>query len=132
MNVTDWNAIADAYSEIDDPEGRAVLAFVREKLTTLQPKRLLGYGGDDGKFAVLCAESLPLQKSLPMTQRLPRRLLVNAFGVASAKLAGSARAERFTDYVRNSANAKCLDATHSPLVISFSFPLFSDSAVVSK
>jgi hypothetical protein len=62
MNVADWNAIADAYSEIDDPEGRAALAFDREKLTTLQPKRLLGYGGGDGKFAVLCAESLPLQK----------------------------------------------------------------------
>jgi SAM-dependent methyltransferase len=62
MNITDWNAIADAYSEIDDPEGRAVLTFIREKLTTLQPKRLLDYGGGDGKFAVLCAESLPLQE----------------------------------------------------------------------
>jgi ubiquinone/menaquinone biosynthesis C-methylase UbiE len=62
MDVTDWNAIADAYSEIDDPEGRAVLTFVREKLATLQPKRLLDYGGGDGKFAVLCAESLPLQE----------------------------------------------------------------------
>jgi SAM-dependent methyltransferase len=62
MNVTDWNEIADAYSEIDDPEGRAVLAFTREKLTTLQPKRLLDYGGGDGKFAVLCAESLALQQ----------------------------------------------------------------------
>jgi SAM-dependent methyltransferase len=62
MNVTDWNAIADAYSEIDDPEGRAVLTFIRERLTTLQPKRLLDYGGGDGKFAILCAESLPLQK----------------------------------------------------------------------
>ena len=59
MNVTDWNTIADAYSEIDDPEGRAVLTFVLEKLTTLHPKRLLDYGGGDGKFAVLCAESLP-------------------------------------------------------------------------
>ena len=62
MNVTDWNAIADAYSDVDDPAGRAVLAFVREKLTTLQPKRLLDYGGGDGKFAVLCAETLPLQE----------------------------------------------------------------------
>jgi len=62
MNVTDWNAIADAYSEIDDPEGRAVLIFVQEKLTTLQSKRLLDYGGGDGKFAVLCAETLPLQE----------------------------------------------------------------------
>jgi SAM-dependent methyltransferase len=62
MNITDWNAIADAYSEIDDPEGRTVLTFVREKLTTLRPKRLLDYGGGDGKFAVLCAESLPLQE----------------------------------------------------------------------
>src|SRR6266480_2069243 len=62
MNITDWNAIADAYFEIDDPEGRAVLTFIREKLTKLQPKRLLDYGGGDGKFAVLCAESLPLQE----------------------------------------------------------------------
>src|SRR5436309_11740770 len=62
MNVTDWNAIADAYSDVDDPAGRAVLAFVREKLATLQPKRLLDYGGGDGKFAVLCAESLLLQE----------------------------------------------------------------------
>jgi len=62
MNVTDWNAIADAYFEMDDPEGRAVLTFIREKLTTLQPKRLLDYGGGDGKFAVLCAESLSLQE----------------------------------------------------------------------
>jgi len=51
MNVTDWNAIADAYFDMDDPQGRAVLAFIREKLATLQPKRLLDYGGGDGKFA---------------------------------------------------------------------------------
>jgi SAM-dependent methyltransferase len=62
MNITDWNAIADAYSEIDDPEERAVLTFIRGRLSTLQPKRLLDYGGGDGKFAVLCAESLPLQE----------------------------------------------------------------------
>ena len=62
MNVTDWNAIADAYFDMDDPQGRSVLAFIREKLATLQPKRLLDYGGGDGKFAVLCAESLPLQE----------------------------------------------------------------------
>lgn len=62
MNVTDWNAIADAYSDVDDPEERAVLAFIQEKLTALQPKRLLDYGGGDGKFAVLCAESLSLQE----------------------------------------------------------------------
>jgi SAM-dependent methyltransferase len=62
MNATDWNAIADAYSEIDDPEGRAVLVYIRDKLTTLQPNRLLDYGGGNGKFAVLCAESVPLQE----------------------------------------------------------------------
>lgn len=62
MNITDWNAIADAYFDIDDPQERAVLAFIREKLATLQPKRLLDYGGGDGKFAVLCAESLSLQE----------------------------------------------------------------------
>lgn len=62
MNVTDWNAIADAYFEIDGPEGRAVLGFILDKLTTLQPKRLLDYGGGDGKFAVVCAESLAVQE----------------------------------------------------------------------
>src|SRR5437879_12436251 len=62
MNVTDWNAIADAYFDMDDPQERSVLAFIREKLATLQPKRLLDYGGGDGKFAVLCAETLPLQE----------------------------------------------------------------------
>ncbi|HEY5443383.1 MAG TPA: class I SAM-dependent methyltransferase [Pyrinomonadaceae bacterium] len=58
MNVTDWNAIADAYSEINAPQGRAVLGFIREKLTKLQPRRLFDYGGGDGKFALFCAESL--------------------------------------------------------------------------
>jgi SAM-dependent methyltransferase len=62
MNITDWNAIADAYFDMDDPQGRPVLGFIREKLATLQPKWLLDYGGGDGKFAVLCAESLPLQE----------------------------------------------------------------------
>src|SRR3954468_20587891 len=62
MNITDWNAIADAYSDTDDPHERSVLTFIRDKLTTLQPKRLLDYGGGDGKFAVLCAQSLPLQE----------------------------------------------------------------------
>lgn len=62
MNVTNWNAIADAYSDINDPQERPVLAFIREKLTTLQPKRLLDYGGGDGKFAVLCAETLSCQE----------------------------------------------------------------------
>jgi SAM-dependent methyltransferase len=82
MNITDWNAIADAYSEIDDPEGRTVLAFVREKLTTLRPKRLLDYGGGDGKFAVLCAETLPLQEVVtfdpaPRMTSLARSLCAN-------------------------------------------------------
>ncbi len=62
MKLTDWNAIADAYFEMDDPQDRSVLAFIRGKLATLQSKRLLDYGGGDGKFAVLCAESLPLQE----------------------------------------------------------------------
>ena len=62
MNVTDWNAIAEAYSAVDDPHERPVLTFIQEKLATLQPKRLLDYGGGDGKFALLCAESLSLQE----------------------------------------------------------------------
>ncbi len=82
MNVTDWNAIADAYFEMDDPEERAVLAFIREKLRTLQPKRLLDYGGGDGKFAVLCAESLPVQEIVtydpaPRMTSLARSLCAN-------------------------------------------------------
>ena len=82
MNVTDWNAIADAYFDIDDPEERAVLAFIRQKLATLRPKRLLDYGGGDGKFAVLCAESLPLQEIVtydpaPRMTSLARSLCAN-------------------------------------------------------
>jgi ubiquinone/menaquinone biosynthesis C-methylase UbiE len=82
MNVTDWNAIADAYFEMDDPQERAVLAFIRERLATLQPKRLLDYGGGDGKFAVLCAESLPLQEIVtydpaPRMTSLARSLCAN-------------------------------------------------------
>jgi ubiquinone/menaquinone biosynthesis C-methylase UbiE len=62
MNVTDWNAIAEAYSAVDDPHERPVLTSIQEKLTTLQPKRLLDYGGGDGKFALLCAKSSSLQE----------------------------------------------------------------------
>src|SRR5436309_5146573 len=57
MKVTDWNAIAEMIRT-----DALSLTFVRETLRTLQPKRLLDYGGGDGKFAVLCAESLPLQE----------------------------------------------------------------------
>src|SRR2546423_5082658 len=82
MNVTDWNAIADDYFDVDGPEGRAVLAFIREKLTALQPKRLLDYGGGDGKFALLCAESLALQEIVtydpaPRMTSLARSLCAN-------------------------------------------------------
>jgi ubiquinone/menaquinone biosynthesis C-methylase UbiE len=82
MNVTDWNAIADAYFDMDDPQERPVLAFIRDKLTTLQPKRLLDYGGGDGKFAVLCAKSLPLQEIVtydpaPRMMSLARSLCAN-------------------------------------------------------
>ena len=62
MNITDWDAIADAFFHVDDPHERAVLTFVRDRLANLQPKRLLDYGGGDGKFAILCAESLPIQE----------------------------------------------------------------------
>ena len=82
MNVTDWNAIADAYAEVDDPQERAVLTFVRGKLATLQSKRLLDYGGGGGKFAHLCVESLPLQEIVtfdpaPRMTSLARSLCAN-------------------------------------------------------
>jgi len=71
-----------AESSIHDPQERAVLAFIRAKLTTLQPKRLLDYGGGDGKFAVLCAESLPLEEIVtydpaPRMTSLARSLCAN-------------------------------------------------------
>jgi 2-polyprenyl-3-methyl-5-hydroxy-6-metoxy-1,4-benzoquinol methylase len=62
MNVTDWNTIADAYSDINDPQERPVLSFVQDKLKTLRPKRLLDYGGGDGKFSVQCAESSSIEE----------------------------------------------------------------------
>ena len=82
MKITDWNTIADAYSDIDDPHERPALTFVRERLATLQPKRLLDYGGGDGKFAVLCAQSLPLQEIVtydpaPRMTSLARSLCAN-------------------------------------------------------
>jgi ubiquinone/menaquinone biosynthesis C-methylase UbiE len=90
MNVTDWNTIADAYSEIDDPEGRTVLTFIREKLTTLQAKRLFDYGGGNGKFAVLCAESLPLEEIItydpaPRMTSLARSLCADFKQIAVAE-----------------------------------------------
>ncbi len=82
MKLTDWDAIADAYFDMDDLQERSVVAFIREKLATLQPKRLLDYGGGDGKFAVLCAESLPLQEIVtydpaPRMTSLARSLCAN-------------------------------------------------------
>lgn len=82
MNVTDWNTIAAAFFKIDDPEGRTVLTFIRDKLTTFQPKRLLDYGGGDGKFSILCAKSLPLQEIVtfdpaPRMTSLARSLCAN-------------------------------------------------------
>src|SRR6266487_897398 len=82
MKLTDWDAIADAYFDMDDLQERSVVAFIREKLATLQPKRLLDYGGGDGKFAVLCAESLPLQEIVtydpaPRMRSLARSLCAN-------------------------------------------------------
>ena len=67
---------------MDDPQERSVLVFIRKKLATLQPKRLLDYGGGDGKFAVLCTESLPLQEIVtydpaPRMTSLARSLCAN-------------------------------------------------------
>src|SRR3954447_7650312 len=112
MNVTDWNAIADAYSEINDPKGRAVLGFIREKLTKLQPRRLLDYGGGDGKFAVLCAESLSLQEIVtydpaPRMTSLARALCADFKQIRVAEAIWKIQSGRF-DVVTFNAVWMCL------------------------
>jgi SAM-dependent methyltransferase len=119
MNVTDWNAIADAYFEIDDPEGRAVLTFIREKLATLQPKRLLDYGGGDGKFAVLCAESLSLQEIVtydpaPRMTSLARSLCANFKQIRVAGATEKIQSGRF-DVVTFNAVWMCLTSREACL-----------------
>ena len=119
MNVTDWNAIADAYFEMDDPEGRSVLTFIREKLTTLQPKRLLDYGGGDGKFAVLCAESLSLQEIVtydpaPRMTSLARSLCANFKQIRVTEAIEEIQSGRF-DVVTFNAVWMCLTSREACL-----------------
>ena len=119
MNVTDWNAIADAYFEMDDPEGRSVLTFIREKLTTLQPKRLLDYGGGDGKFAVLCAESLSLQEIVtydpaPRMTSLARSLCANFKQIRVTEVIQEIQSGRF-DVVTFNAVWMCLTSREACL-----------------
>jgi ubiquinone/menaquinone biosynthesis C-methylase UbiE len=119
MNVTDWNAIADAYSEIDDPHERPVLTFIREKLTTFQPKRLLDYGGGDGKFAVLCAESLSLQEIVtydpaPRMTSLARSLCANFKQIRVTEAIEEIQSGRF-DVVTFNAVWMCLTSREACL-----------------
>jgi SAM-dependent methyltransferase len=112
MNVTDWNAIADTYSEIDDPEERAVLTFIRGRLSTLQPTRLLDYGGGDGKFAVMCAESLSAQEIVtfdpaPRMTSLARSLCADFKQIRVADAAHDIQAGTF-DVVTFNAVWMCL------------------------
>ena len=119
MNVTDWNAIADAYFEMDDPHERPVLTFIREKLTTLQPKRLLDYGGGDGKFAVLCAESLSLQEIVtydpaPRMTSLARSLCANFKQIRVTEAIEEIQSGRF-DVVTFNAVWMCLTSREACL-----------------
>ena len=119
MNITDWNAIADAYSEIDDPEERAVLTFIRDKLTTLNPKRLLDYGGGDGKFAVMCAESLSPQEIVtydpaPRMASLARSLCADFKQIRVADAAQDIQAATF-DVVTFNAVWMCLTSREACL-----------------
>ena len=112
MNITDWNAIADAYFDVDDPHERSVLTFIREKLTTLQPKRLLDYGGGDGKFAVLCAKSLSLQEIVtydpaPRMTALARSLCADFKQIRVAEATQGIQSGRF-DVVTFNAVWMCL------------------------
>jgi len=120
MNVTDWNAIADAYSEINDPEERPVLAFIRQKLGTLQPKRLLDYGGGDGKFAVICAESLPLEEIVtydpaPRMTSLARSLCANFKQIRVTEAVDEIQSETF-DVVTLNGVWMCLTSREACLV----------------
>src|SRR3954454_3367928 len=119
MNVTEWNAIADAYSEIDDPEERAVLTFIRGRLSTIQPKRLLDYGGGDGKFAVLCAESLSLQEIVtydpaPRMTSLARSLCADFKQIRVAEAIWEIQSGRF-DVVTFNAVWMCLTSREACL-----------------
>ena len=120
MNITDWNAIAEAYSAIDDPHERPVLTFIQDKLTTLQPKRLLDYGGGDGKFAVLCAETLSLQEIVsydpaPRMTSLARSLCADFKQIRVAEATREIQSGRFdvvtfnTVWMCLTSRAACLD-----------------------
>ncbi len=119
MNVTDWNAIAEAYSAIDDPHERPVLAFIQEILRTLKPKRLLDYGGGDGKFAVLCAESSSLQEIVsydpaPGMTSLARSLCADFKQIHVAEATREIQSERF-DVVTFNAVWMCLTSREACL-----------------
>ena len=119
MNVTDWNAIAEAYSAIDDPHERPVLAFIQEILRTLKPKRLLDYGGGDGKFAVLCAENSSLQEIVsydpaPGMTSLARSLCADFKQIRVAEATREIQSGRF-DVVTFNAVWMCLTSREACL-----------------
>ena len=58
MNVTDWNAIAYAYSDLADPHERAVLALIRVNLAKRHAKGLCDPVGGGGGCAYLCGGAL--------------------------------------------------------------------------
>src|SRR5213076_1168875 len=103
----------------DDPHERPVLTFIREKLTTLQPKRLLDYGGGDGKFAVLCAESLSLQEIVtydpaPRMTSLARSLCANFKQIRVTEAIEEIQSGRF-DVVTFNAVWMCLTSREACL-----------------
>jgi SAM-dependent methyltransferase len=61
MTETDWSEVSGAYSAIRDPRVDTLFAHVLAQLREDPPRRLLDYGGGDGRFAALCA-SLPIER----------------------------------------------------------------------
>lgn len=60
-NVTNWNGVANQYSNIQESRREIVFPFLLDHLRTINPSSLLDYGGGDGHFIKLCSE-LPISQ----------------------------------------------------------------------
>lgn len=61
MKTMDWSALSKNYSGVKEVRRETVFPFIRERIRSIRPHRLLDYGGGDGMFAVECAD-LPVDE----------------------------------------------------------------------